>query len=408
MLANINLDGVKLKNRRAILKLLNNNGAMSRKDIASAVNLTSASVTQLCSEMIEENIIIEQGEAIEENRVGRKKILIDINYDIKKICSITFERYLTYITITNLKGELIVQNKINTDSEIEPNEFLKKVIGICKKLLENSNIDYSDILGIGVSVRGLVDKNTGDSIHAYGIWDEKVEIKKIIQREIPVHVIVENNMKSFAQGEITYGLGKKYKDLLFLKWYPGVGSAIVINGTVYDGRRSQVAELGHFILEPNGDRCKCGKKGCLEVSASFASMVTSVLRIYSEDATPILYKKTKGDVKKIDKCLLEYVNGDFEKIDVYIEEIIYKAVDKLALTTINAYTMLSPDKIIIYGKMFERDNIINKFIEQSSKYDATFMKTDVVKSELFKKHSYIGGVAVVVNELFFNVGGNEI
>ncbi len=408
MTKSINLEGVKLKNRKAILKLLNDNGAMSRKDIATAVNLTSASVTQLCTEMIEENIIIEQGEAIEESRVGRKKILIDINYDSKMICSVSIERYVTYIAVTNLKGCLVAQEKIDTNNEIEPQAFIHLIVDVCKKLIKDNSIAYDNLLGLGVSVRGIVDREQGESIQAYGIWDELVEIKRMIQQEMPVHVIVENNMKAFAQAEIIYGLGRKYQELLFLKWYPGVGSAIVINGEVYDGRHSRVAEIGHFILDPDGDRCKCGKKGCLEVSASFSSMVNSIRRIYSEDATPILFEKTKGDLKQIDKYLLEYIKAQHSDMDDYVEEVLLKAIDKIALTAVNAFTMLSPDKIVILGTMFQREDIINKFLQYGHHYDKTFTEECIMKSELLNKHSFIGGVAIVVNELFFNVGGNQV
>ena len=84
----INLENVKNNNRSAILQLLNNNGAMSRKDIAGRTGLTAASVTLICTELLDEGIIVERGEAVEEKRAGRKKILVDLNPSYKSILCI--------------------------------------------------------------------------------------------------------------------------------------------------------------------------------------------------------------------------------------------------------------------------------------------------------------------------------
>ena len=85
----INLENVKRNNRSAILKLLNDQGAMSRKDIAAALGLTPATVTVICSELIASQVLCELGEAQEDRRAGRKKILVGINYDRWRVLSVS-------------------------------------------------------------------------------------------------------------------------------------------------------------------------------------------------------------------------------------------------------------------------------------------------------------------------------
>ena len=76
----INLENVKISNRSAILKLLNDCGAMSRKDIAQRLGLTPATVTQISMKLLAAGILCEKGELEEEKRAGRPKVLIDIKY----------------------------------------------------------------------------------------------------------------------------------------------------------------------------------------------------------------------------------------------------------------------------------------------------------------------------------------
>lgn len=107
----INLENVRVRNKSAILSLLNSQDAMSRKDIAKVVGLTPAAVTLLCTEMMEEGMILEKGELQEEKRAGRKKVLVDINdaYKCESPAALFFcavkERIRTRLSvIINKKG----------------------------------------------------------------------------------------------------------------------------------------------------------------------------------------------------------------------------------------------------------------------------------------------------------------
>ena len=84
----INLENVKMSNRSAILKLLNDHGAMSRKNIALELGLTPATVTLICTELIAAGLLCEKGEVEEKKRAGRKKVLIDINYQYRNVLSV--------------------------------------------------------------------------------------------------------------------------------------------------------------------------------------------------------------------------------------------------------------------------------------------------------------------------------
>ena len=87
-----NLVNLRANNKLTILRLLNANGAMSRKDIAILLKLTPAAVTILCNEIIKDGMIVEKGEVEEEKRAGRKKMLIDINHQYKYIIGINIAR----------------------------------------------------------------------------------------------------------------------------------------------------------------------------------------------------------------------------------------------------------------------------------------------------------------------------
>ena len=123
----INMERVKKENRSLILKCINNNGPLSRKDIAAQTGLTPASVTQITTLLIDEGILLEVG-SVQENTgtAGRKKILLDINESFSYVCSVNIEQKDTTIAICDLKGQLKNLTKIPTANS-SPEEFLTLV-----------------------------------------------------------------------------------------------------------------------------------------------------------------------------------------------------------------------------------------------------------------------------------------
>lgn len=397
----INLGNVKVSNRSAILKLLNDKGSMSRKDIAVSLGLTPATVTLISTELISAGILCEKGEMAEEKRAGRRKVSIDINYQYKYVLSISIEAAEIVIAISDLKGQCLAAKGMVTDPSLLPAELLKAVAAEGKALMWEQGIKKDSVLGVGVSLPGPVKRNTGVSLHAYRIWNEAVPVKEILNGYLDLPVIVENNVKAFAEGELIYGSGKKQENLLFIKWGPGVGSAIIIENRIYDSQNSKTAEIGHYIVEPGGLQCRCGRRGCLETHVATHAIVDRVRRNCTKEQMPILYDFLKEHPENLEVRTMEkWVT----LADTGMQKILDDIIDRLARTVVNTITLLAPDQVIVYGFMFEMDTIWKRFLDFCTYYDPYYDGKYIKKSKLSDRIGYIGPVAVVANELFFGTG----
>lgn len=400
----INLENVKVSNRSAILKLLNDHGAMSRKDIALELGLTPATVTLICTELISAGLLCEKGEVEEKKRAGRKKVLIGINYQYRNVLSISIEASETCVTVSDLRGCRYASRRIATDGSADPGQFLKMIANESKALMWESGISRESVLGVGVSVPGAVDRRAGVSNRAYRIWNEPVRVAEILRQYLDYPVIVENNVKAFAEGELIYGIGKQQDNLLFLKWGPGVGSAIIIHNKIYDSRNSKAAEIGHYIVEKNGARCRCGRRGCLETRVSTHAIAEQVAKVFDEERTPQLYRLAGGDKGYIGaRNIANWTAAE----DTAMWKVLDELIDQLARTVVNSITLLAPDKVIIYGQLFEIPRFQEHFLNACKSYDASYDENYILKSELSDKIEYIGPLAVVVNELFLMTGSVE-
>ncbi len=141
----ISLDSVKNNNKSQILKILQKNGAMSRKDIANQIGLTPAAVTMLCNDMMEAHMILEKGEMKEQKRAGRKKVLVDINYDFKYIVSVNIEAVDTSITVP-ISGEMcLLKLRYIPGRTLNHSLFLEELAKEIKLQLWEKELKLSDI-----------------------------------------------------------------------------------------------------------------------------------------------------------------------------------------------------------------------------------------------------------------------
>lgn len=397
--AGINLENVKRNNRSAILKLLNARGSMSRKDIAAALGLTPATVTLISNELLAAGVLHELGEMQESPRAGRKKILLGINYKCRNVLCISIEADRTCLTVSDLHGDVIAKRKVCTDTAMEPEQFLHQIADESRILMWEHNILKDSILGVGVSVPGPVDRKTGLSRSAYHVWDKPVQVSSILFELLHYPVYVSNNVIAFAEAGLLYGEGLRAENVLFLKWGPGVGCALVLRNEVYEGVSRKAAEIGHVRVQKDGSPCRCGRRGCLETVASAHAVAQAVQQICTPEKTPRLWSFVQGDPERIQAANInQWINCG----DAAMWQVLDGVIEKITEVLSGAMTLFAPDKVVLYGEMFELPEFQQRFLRQCSQYDPAYNSSMITMSSLRDKLDYIGPMAVVANELFFS------
>ena len=358
MSTGVNVKNLKEKNRAIILTLLNK-GRLSRKELAQRTGLTSAAVTKLCAELIADGLVREVGPAnIDENikKSGRREILLEILLSDKFVLGVNAEKDTITFSVCNLAGELFAQESMEFCTD------LPTVIDRSKRFVEKIGCK---LFAVGVCTIG--------SPSGYGAWKD-VNVKESFSAVFGVNTIVKNNVRAFAEAEILYGNLKNEKSVLFFKWGPGVGSAIVFNGKVFSGNDDGIAEIGHYIINGKGKKCRCGRCGCLETEVS-ADIID----------------------REIETQLATYENQDKEQVK---KAVIESKLKSIARALLNTATILDARKVVLFGSVFSEDWIAMRLVEIIKDDYPEFLGADI--SYLNEKRHYIGAVAICLKELVYN------
>ncbi|MCR4611049.1 MAG: ROK family transcriptional regulator [Lachnospiraceae bacterium] len=365
----INMGQVKKQNRSLVLRYMNSHEGVSRKEIAEATGLTAAAVTQICNDFLEMGIIKECGIDDETSGAGRRKVKLSINSEYGYILGINIESDVTNVVVANLAGEVKKSIQLDTCSEDELDSFIDKIESFLNEIYE-SNAHFQDkMIGGCVAVAGEVDKEKGTSVHAYGIWDKEVSICEMLEDKLGIHFIIENNIDAFATAEIVYGTAAKYDNILVIKWGPGVGCSIIIDGKIYEGRNGRSAELGHNIVEQNGIKCSCGRRGCLETKISWKAMQA----------------KRKFKVSEFGDVYRDFADE----------------IDLFARTVVNTMSILEPDRVVLSGKLFEEKKVRDELIKCCESYFKKFNNKRILYTPLARQEDYIGPIATYIDRELF-------
>lgn len=393
------METVKKQNRASIFNFMNERGPISRKDIADELGLTPAAVTQICAKFIEQGMLLEKGTLTEGVRAGRKKVLIDINYDYAYVFGIHIEWEKTVIALTNLRGEIKNIREIPTNRRQEPELFLQQVAMQCRQLQAEASLMDAQIAGAGVGICGIIEQQTVHRSVCCGIWNEKVAVGRLLESFLNVPVVLDHNISALALAECMYGAGKERGKLLIIRWDASLESVVIVNRNSVKNRDGVLAGIEHMVVDKYGETCCCGKKGCLETKLNFGTIRKEIEQLFSYETTPKLYEALGGDLRnlKFDVFLKQQ-----QEMDEVIWELMLDKIDLLAQTLVNAIVLLVPDGVVLCGSLFENPECRRKLTQACILYDSKFQENQLIYTKMADRQSYIGPVALGVNAYLEN------
>lgn len=128
--------------------------------------------------------------------------------------------------------------------------------------------DFIHLVGLGVEMSGQVDGRSGEVRRSHRMgWDEPVRLAERLEEETGHPTMVEHDVKALALAEQMFGLGQGRRSFAVVTAGLGVGAGLVIDHRLWRGLSGTAGELGHMVVDPDGELCPCGNRGCLETVA---------------------------------------------------------------------------------------------------------------------------------------------
>jgi predicted NBD/HSP70 family sugar kinase len=271
-------------NRSLILQTLFHGGAMSRADLARESGLTRVTVSDLVSELSAEGIVEDLGTRVDA-RVGKPATLVGIRPNAFHIITLDLSSDERFVgVVVNLRGEILHRAEIHVEGK-RGEDAVQLVMDLYRRLAELATVR---ILGVGVGTPGIVDDH-GVIQEAPNLGWYGLDLRGRLAAEHGGPVYVGNDANAAALGVHTFHEASD-RSIMVITIEHGVGVGLIIGGALVVGDQFAAGEIGHLIVDENGELCACGRRGCLELS-----LAAPHLRERLADAAPAERTAILGD-----------------------------------------------------------------------------------------------------------------
>lgn len=386
-----NVGDLRRSNISLLLKLLYYEGAQSRKTLARKASLTPAAVTTLTTELLEKGYIVGSEITLKKGRVGRAEQFIDLNYRNLFILGLRIGRQSAEIRIFNLGLECIGRAEVEITACEDANPLFEMLCDKIAFLMVKNNISIRKSLGIGVTINGIVDPLGGVSLNSFGLIPDNTNIREQVEKRLHLPVSVNNNVRSMLMAESAINHHNQGVSHLFIKYGPGLGAAFSIAQQTYNGASYCALELGHVIINPEGELCRCGRHGCLETIISYKTILCEAEAMLDERTTPILYTQCQNRPITMDALAASIAGGDQPVIQLFREKFV------LFTRCLESYvTILDPMTISVCSELFRHGPIREMFLELADTY-AKSLEGRLVLNPESEKTEQVGAAALVIH-----------
>jgi len=238
-------------------------------------------------------------------------------------------------------GSVLHAEKIDTNPEDGQDQVFDRIVGQIQTLRSSTKQPVS---GIGIGSPGFIKYASGMVRHAVNLgWNDvplTAEIKKRLDPNIPVHLLVDTNAS--ALGELYFGAGKAFQDFIYVSIGTGLGAGVVVNRQLVLGSNGLVGFIGHYALDPMGAQCSCGLRDCPEMVVSGGGLVKMVeAKLTAGAESPFFNKNETISSRQILRAL--------QKNDPLAVVVFDQMVDVLADVIASGIAWLNPEALIIGG-----------------------------------------------------------
>lgn len=223
------------------------------------------------------------------------------------------------------------------------NEIFNDMALCAKEAALNSGIKWENIESVGIGCPGAINKETGYVDFSNNLDFYDVPITDYMEKALGKKVYVENDANAAAWGEFVAGSGKDADSMVLLTLGTGVGSGIILNGHLFRGAFGTGAELGHAVIISGGEKCTCGRYGCLETYASATALVNQARKAMKKNPNSEMWKIACGSLDNVTGKTVFTAKDEVSKniIDTYLYY--------LSEGIVNIVNMFQPEVICLGG-----------------------------------------------------------
>ncbi|MGF1911009.1 ROK family transcriptional regulator [Vibrio kasasachensis] len=349
-----NVDLVKQLNSAAVYRLIDQQGPISRIQVADVSHLAPASVTKITRQLLERGLVKEVAQ--QASTGGRRAISLTTEVVPFHSVAVRLGRDYIQFSLFDLGGKELASDYQEFYYTTQ-GELVDGLLLFLKNFIQYNQSSINQLIAIGVALPGLVNPESGIVEYMPNIHVDNLNLGDLIQNTFHVQCFVGNDVRGMALAEHYFGASKDCQDSILVSVHRGTGAGIIVNGQVFLGYNRNVGEIGHIQIDPLGEQCQCGNFGCLETVAANPAIVERVKTLIAQG-----YKSSLSQLETITiKEICEHANQG----DELAKQSLVRVGNQLGKAVAITINLFNPQKVIIAGDITSCKEILFPAIQRN-------------------------------------------
>lgn len=382
--AGSNPSRTRLHNRQLVLQCVREQTEAGRAQIARATQLSTQAVSNIIAELLTEGLLLEAGR--QNNGRGLPAIQYAIQASAAVALGIEVRSDAVFSSVVDLAGNPLASDRIDL-KDSRPDSVANVVKKLHDAALRSNGVSSASMLGTGIVMPGPIGRaGLSESGQSTLLGWENTDPHTLFSTTLDTPVVIEHDTIAAVFAEHVSGAAIGLDSFAYIYFGTGIGLGVMSKGEVLRGSYGNAGELGHMVVERNGNRCACGNYGCLETYVSRYSLHKHLA--------------TQG----IDASYGEQLDELYKNKNEVMFDWLDKAAAPLAQTIGIVENLFDPQSIILGGAL--PDSIVDHLIHSvklpngsvSNRIDRDTPR--LVRGEFGRMTASLGGAGLIVNELF--------
>jgi len=377
--------------KRQVISAFYFDKTLSVVELSARLDKSVPHVTKAVNELIEAGLVVESGQAPSSG--GRKPLTYSLKAGTLYIVAVAMDQLYFKVSITDILNNPVLPVETHELRLLNNNEALSQLVEIIDGYIKRSGIDRKKIIGMGIGTPGFTNTKLGIN-YSYLLPPGDESLLNYLERELHIHVSIDNDSSLIALAELKFGLAKGKEEVMVINVGWGIGLGMIVNGVLFRGFTGYAGELSHIPISESDILCDCGKRGCLETEGT--------LRVVTDKAITgikngnISGLKLEDDSEKMSEAIMVAAN----KGDQYAIELLSDMGYKIGKAIGILIHIVNPELIVLSGRGAAVGKILLAPIQQAlNKYCIPRLSehTDVKVSMLGRKAELTGAAALVMD-----------
>lgn len=254
-----NLDRVGGFNDAVVLDAIRRSEQLSRVELAEATGLSGQAISNIARRLLDAGLVREAGR-LRGAGLGKPRTLLELEPTGQYAVGVHLDPSVVTVVLLDLTGEVVARRPVDQYAD-DPDVLIDGIAKTIEEVITSSGALRDRVTGVGIAAPGPIDVDRGVVLDPPNLsaW-HLVPLRDELRERTGLPVVLDKDVTAAASAEKWAGQSGSF---VFFYLGTGVGAGLVIGDEVVRGSSSNVGEIGHVIVDPDGPICYCGRRGCV-------------------------------------------------------------------------------------------------------------------------------------------------